>query len=116
MDITKLESEKIEVNRDNKDIIPNYFNLKYIKQPRNKENKYNKIFTYLKYNILPANLNDIEKVKRRQKNKNKLRRHVKDKYKLINNRLYYNLSIFLKKDEKREKEEKISDKIEDEVI
>ena len=114
MDITKLESKKIEINSDNKDIIPSYFNFKYVKYPRYKENKYNEIYTYLKYNILPENLNNIEKARRRQKNKNKFRKHVKDKYKLINNRLYYNLSIFLKKDEKREKEEKISDKIEDE--
>ena len=46
-------------------------------------------------------------------NKNKFRRFVKDKYKLINDRWYYNLSVFLKKEEKREKEEKISDKKEE---
>ena len=39
-----------------------------------------------------------------------MRKHEKDKYKLINNRFYYNLSVFLKKNEKKEKEEKISDK------
>ena len=104
-----MESKKIEINSDNKDIIPSYFNFIYVKYPRYKENKYNEIYTYLKYNILPENLNNIEKTKRRQKNKNKLRRHVKDKYKLINNRFDYNLSVYLKKDEKREKEEKIFD-------
>ena len=65
MDITKLESKKIEINSNNKDIIPSYFNFKYVKYPRYKENKYNEIYTYLKYNILPENLSDIEKVKRR---------------------------------------------------
>ena len=39
-----------------------------------------------------------------------MRKHEKDKYKLINNRFYYNLSVFLKKNEKKEKEDKISDK------
>ena len=39
-----------------------------------------------------------------------MQKHEKDKYKLINNRFYYNLSVFLKKKAKKEKEEKISDK------
>ena len=39
-----------------------------------------------------------------------MRKHEKDKYKLINNRFYYNLSVFLKKNAKKENEEKISDK------
>ena len=51
IDLKKLESKKIEINNDNKDIIPSYFNFKYVKYPRNNENKYNDIYTYLKYNI-----------------------------------------------------------------
>ena len=30
MDITKLESKKIEINSNNKDIIPSYFNFKLL--------------------------------------------------------------------------------------
>lgn len=92
--ITKINSKRKIAE------IPKLFVNQYVSSNKFIPNKYNEIFEFLKYGIIPKRINDIKNTKKRQKKRYLFKKHSK-KYMIAENRLWYYFKYINKNHKKK---------------